>query len=424
MRIIGPIPATDSGGPPPGPVVTPPGQTPTLGNTYAVPEYRREDDAEPDGGLTPFQSGSPSGLHADSDADGLCVSTGTPTANNNINFGGDQGRRRGPDDRGHRRRQQHELPAHGSELSPAVPCRFSTRLSACRSSVVRDVQPDRRNDACRRRSRAGAPKSRSTSNGHTRSRPDAKLEIVEGSSFGLQALFTAMETAVTKLGASVVSMSFGAELRMLTASAPWSNSSIKPTSRPALAANPNVTFLASTGDTGADPGPRPHRIILRSRRWSWPSAARRSISPRPTSGKVKPAGATAAIRSPPRRRRRRHQQLLSPSRPSKSGFQNTGFRTVPDVSADADPNTGVGGLRSRRTSAPARRGHRSAAPAFRRRCGPGLSRSPTRAASSNGLARLRADRRRFPPSTAFPPATITTSPSVTTSTTRAPATTW
>ena len=42
--------------------------------------------------------------------------------------------------------------------------------------------------------------------------PDANLEIVEASSSFGNSLFQAAETAVTKLGASVVSMSFGSDL--------------------------------------------------------------------------------------------------------------------------------------------------------------------------------------------------------------------
>src|SRR5262249_10585402 len=82
--------------------------------------------------------------------------------------------------------------------------------------------------------------------------PKANIIIVEADAAKTHDLFTAMETAVTTLGASVVSMSFGATLEYFgfgTLEAQIDQTYFAP----ALAANPHVTFLASTGDDGAFP---------------------------------------------------------------------------------------------------------------------------------------------------------------------------
>ena len=70
-------------------------------------------------------------------------------------------------------------------------------------------------------------------------------------------LYQAADTAVTKLGASVVSMSFGSSLEYLAMYGGFEQQLDSMYFAPALAFNPNVTFLASTGDSGsAYPGHR------------------------------------------------------------------------------------------------------------------------------------------------------------------------
>ena len=168
--------------------------------------------------------------------------------------------------------------------------------------------------------------------------PLAKLEIVEGTSASLAALFTAAETAVTKLGASVVSMSFGLDLEYL------GDGSLEPYIdqtyfQPALAANPYVTYLASTGDSGAKPGDGPNypavsplvvgvggTTLNLTKTNEWASETGWSYG----SDSYAPSAASSGGIS-----------NEYPEPPWQVGYQSTGFRTIPDVSSDADPNTGV-----------------------------------------------------------------------------------
>ena len=98
--------------------------------------------------------------------------------------------------------------------------------------------------------------------------PGANIVLVEASDAGFNNLLQAANTAVTKLGASVVSMSFGSILEY------FGEGGLEPILdslylAPALAFNPNVTFLASTGDHGSPipgaPAGGPAPAIPRSR---------------------------------------------------------------------------------------------------------------------------------------------------------------
>ena len=174
--------------------------------------------------------------------------------------------------------------------------------------------------------------------------PLANLEIVEASSdFGLS-LFEAAETAVTKLGASVVSMSFGGQYEQ--AGAGSLEQFVDQTYfQPALAANPYVTFLASTGDFGANPSVggssplypslSPNVVavggttlsLTKSNQWlneiGWSYGS--------DSFNTNLAGGGGISNTYP-----------TPVFQQNDGFSGGGgFRTVPDVSSDADVNTGV-----------------------------------------------------------------------------------
>ena len=121
-----------------------------------------------------------------------------------------------------------------------------------------------------------------------------------------------------------------------------------------------MTFLAATGDYGSPSG--------------YPAYSPNVIAVGGTSlyvnttipTRAKPAGAWAAIPGTHARHRRRHQQLEA--EPAyQEGVQNTGFRTNPDVSFVADPDTGATVYDSYNYgSAP---GRITAAPAWPRRAG-------------------------------------------------------
>ncbi len=175
--------------------------------------------------------------------------------------------------------------------------------------------------------------------------PDAKLEIVETSASNFMQLMSAANTAVTKLGASVVSMSFGEDFEYYGQGA-LEQQFDQDFVAPALAFNPNVTLLASSGDNGASvqisqdpfrtsplyPSISPLVVgvggtalyLTKTNQWlnetGW-SYGNDSYAPSAAGG----GGVSTTFPEPI----------------WQQGVQNTGFRTVPDVSADADPNTGV-----------------------------------------------------------------------------------
>ena len=138
-------------------------------------------------------------------------------------------------------------------------------------------------------------------------------------------LFTAMDTAVTKLGASVVSMSFGADFEVRRRRLARASRSIRPTSSPALAANPNVTFLASTGDSGADSGDAPN----------YPSVSPLVVAVGGTTlnlAQDRPVAERNRLELRQRSkaglecRRRRHQHVLpEPAFQDNDGFNSSGF---------------------------------------------------------------------------------------------------
>ena len=168
--------------------------------------------------------------------------------------------------------------------------------------------------------------------------PKANIEIVEADNSSIPDLMQAAKTAVTTLGASVVSMSFGGDLEFAGFGA-FEQQIDETDFIPALTANPNVTFLASTGDNGADPGDGPNypsvspfvlavggTTLTLSATNQWQSEIGWSYG----SDSFNPTGASGGGIS---------TQYTEPS--FQSGVQNSGKREVPDVSSDADPNSGV-----------------------------------------------------------------------------------
>jgi hypothetical protein len=80
--------------------------------------------------------------------------------------------------------------------------------------------------------------------------PDANIDLVEASTSSFTDLMQAANTAATKLGASVVSMSFGFDFDAVGESS-YEQMLESTYVQTALKSNPDVTFLASAGDHGA-----------------------------------------------------------------------------------------------------------------------------------------------------------------------------
>jgi hypothetical protein len=160
--------------------------------------------------------------------------------------------------------------------------------------------------------------------------PLANIDIVEATQTDPLGLFTAAETAVTKLGASVVSMSFGGDLEFIGYGS-YEQTLDQMFFAPALAANPNVTFLASTGDSGGSPGNAPN----------YPSVSPLVVAVGGTTLNLNNAGQWLSETGWSGSGGGISTFYPSPGFQQNDGFNSGGFRTVPDVSADADPNTGV-----------------------------------------------------------------------------------
>ena len=171
--------------------------------------------------------------------------------------------------------------------------------------------------------------------------PEAVIDVVCATSAFNPNLFIAANTAATKLGASVVSMSFGQDLEY-SGSGSYEQSVDATYFAPALASNPDVTFLASTGDTGADPGDAPNypsvsplivavggTTLNVSSGGTWLSETGWSYGS--TFGEPSVAGGGGISNT-----------FKAPTYQSGNGINlGNGFRTVPDVSSEADPATGV-----------------------------------------------------------------------------------
>jgi fibronectin-binding autotransporter adhesin len=182
--------------------------------------------------------------------------------------------------------------------------------------------------------------------------PGATIDLVEGASAGGTDLYQGALTAATTLNASVVSMSFGASLEFYGEGA-YEMQLDQAYFAKALATNPNVTFLASTGDNGANPAlfpqddqragpnyPSVSPLVVAvggttlgvggtSGNYTWVSETGWSYG----SDSYAPNSASGGGIS---------NTYTAPTYQSENGINlGGGFRTVPDVSSDADPNSGV-----------------------------------------------------------------------------------
>ena len=172
-------------------------------------------------------------------------------------------------------------------------------------------------------------------------------------------LFLAANTAATLLGASVVSQSFGYYLE--GSGYGYLEGELDANYyAPAVAANPNVTFLASTGDSGAYYGT------------AFPSVDPNVIGVGGTTLSVTGSDGymAARLRGPA-------AAVASATIPNRCGRRRpeTGFRTVPDISSDANPETG----RRSTTLFYGGTGTRSVAPSLASPLGAAWTRWPIRA---------------------------------------------
>jgi len=156
--------------------------------------------------------------------------------------------------------------------------------------------------------------------------PKANIDLVEANAANTTDLFTAMETAGTTLGASVISMSFGANYE-LGGDGALEQQIDSQFLAPTLAANPNLTLLASTGDSGSIVGP------------AYPSISPYVVG---VGGTALFIGGTNSWQSETGWSGSGGGISNTYSEPSwQHGLPNETHRTAPDVSAIADPATGV-----------------------------------------------------------------------------------
>ncbi len=152
--------------------------------------------------------------------------------------------------------------------------------------------------------------------------PGAAIDLVEASSSTTAALFTAVKTAASLPGVSVVSMSWG--LDEIPSETTYDSSLVTPSG------HVGVTFVASSGDSGS-PGyyPAYSPNVVAAGGTTLPLDAQGDYPGTGLNGEVAwsdSGGGTSQYESEP------SYQL---------NVQSTGKRTMPDVAWDADPNTGV-----------------------------------------------------------------------------------
>lgn len=155
--------------------------------------------------------------------------------------------------------------------------------------------------------------------------PMANIDLVEASSNSFVDLGQAEFSAAAILDASVVSMSFGASLE--SAGFGYYEQELDAAYfMPAIAANPNVTFLASTGDSGAAPGAGYPAVSPLVGGVGGTVITVNGTSPNYTYGGETgwtDGGGNFSNTYP------------QPSYQVADGFDSNGFRTIPDISSNA-----------------------------------------------------------------------------------------
>ena len=160
--------------------------------------------------------------------------------------------------------------------------------------------------------------------------PAASIDLVEGTTNDFSDLFPAEQTAASLPGVSVVTNSWGG-LQYAT-----------DTAYDRIMTTPGVTFLASTGDGGADPTVPRGGV-------SYPSSSPNVVAVGGTSLYLNSADAWSGETGWGYGSDAYNGQYASgggisayePEPAYQEGVQSTGYRTVPDIAADGDPTTGL-----------------------------------------------------------------------------------
>ena len=176
----------------------------------------------------------------------------------------------------------------------------------------------------RRPIRAGRARRRSTWNGRTRSAPEADILLVETNSSEFSDLFAGVKFAAKQADVSVVSMSFG--------SLEFMGENTLDSTFLTPANHDGVTFVASTGDSGAPggyPAYSPNVLAVGGTSLDLNVEGNYGSETGWGSGHAGEEGSGGG----------QSTMELEPS--YQLSVQHSGKRQIPDVASDADPNTGV-----------------------------------------------------------------------------------
>jgi subtilase family serine protease len=149
--------------------------------------------------------------------------------------------------------------------------------------------------------------------------PGAKIVVVEAASDSINDLLTAINTARNLPGVSVVSMSWGGS--------EWYGQTSLDGYFTTPAGHQGETFVAATGDNSAWSGA------------SWPASSANVVAVGGTSLYINPVNGTYSMETAWSGSGGGLSQVV-PEPYWQTSVQSTGARTTPDVSMDADPNTG------------------------------------------------------------------------------------
>jgi subtilase family serine protease len=156
--------------------------------------------------------------------------------------------------------------------------------------------------------------------------PGANIMLVQAASMSYSDLTTAVNWARQQPGVSVVSMSWGAQEAATNHAYDWIFTT--------PAGHAGVTFIASSGDTGAWTNPQKTQVGV-----EWPASDPTVLSVGGTSLSVTSSGGYLGESAWSGGGGGYSKVYSEPS--YQRGVQNNGVRSVPDVSYNAAPNTGV-----------------------------------------------------------------------------------
>jgi subtilase family serine protease len=156
--------------------------------------------------------------------------------------------------------------------------------------------------------------------------PQANIMLVEANSDSLTDLLAAVNYARNAAGVSVVSMSWGGSEFFSWSNGEFDGETQYDTDFTTPSGHEGVTFIAAAGDSGAQSGVQ------------WPAASPNVVAVGGTTLEINSDGTYGSESSWLGTSGGYSQIEVEPS--YQSTVQGSGVRTVPDVSYDADPNTG------------------------------------------------------------------------------------